>query len=185
MSFNMKMSDSLHNSVTNNITEWNSIELGKLLDYDFNKIGYRVDTTDIFSIAKEGEIKFFADLNNDGSVDEVQYILGTTNDADFTPNPNDKPLYRIINGDVTTHLVTNFQFAYTDSSGTEITPIGSLNSANQRKNIKGVSIDFNIGSPVPELDLYRETEIVNGNEVIVEEFVEVEWRKKFTPKNIY
>ena len=74
-SFNLKMNDSINTSTLNNVALWESIEFGELTDYDFNKIGYRTDSVFVFSKAEVSEIEFYGDLDNDGIVDTVQYIL--------------------------------------------------------------------------------------------------------------
>jgi hypothetical protein len=165
----MKMSDTLTESVTKNITKWNTIEMNKLFDYDFNKIGFRIDGDNVFSVAKEDELVFLTDINNDGSVDSVCYKLGYSKNTRNTNNPYDKPLYRIINNtNTTTYMVTTFNFSYLDSSGSIITPTSSLNTSDARKKIKGLMVVCKLQSP----------------DAINEEYKEVEWKKKFFPKNI-
>ncbi len=169
LSFNIKMSDTLTESVTKNITKWNAIEMNKLFDYDFNKIGYRIDKDDLFSVANENEVFFKTDINNDGSADSVCYKLGSTKNARNTSNPYDKPLYRIVNNsDTTIHLVNSFTFSYLDSTGRTITPVSSLNTASERKKIKGLIVVCKLQSP----------------DEINDEYKEIEWKKKYFPKNI-
>ena len=129
LSFNIRMSDTFNDSVINNKNLFDTIEFGILLNYDFNKIGYRVDSDIIFSKTKESEFYYFGDLDDGGVVDSIHYVLGSTADASETSNPDDKPLYRIINDtDTTTNFVNNFEIVYIDSAGAEITPTSSLNS---------------------------------------------------------
>lgn len=189
MSFNIKMNDAINISAQNNMALWDSITLGQISDYDFNKIGFRTDSVFVFSKAETTEIEFYGDLNNDGVVDTVQYILldsaylakhdynfnGRGNPASGTENPNDIPLYRIVNGTVnskdnTISLVTDFQITYNDFQGEEITT--SLSTHTQRKSIKGITVNYTVASAFPVI-----TEIDTVYQV-------VDWEKKYTPKNI-
>ena len=188
-SFNFKMNDAINTSALNNIALWDSITLGQLADYDFNKIGYRTDSVFVFAKAEESEVEFYGDLDNDGIVDTVQYILidstylanhsyslnEETNPAERTENPNDIPLYRIVNGteyssDNVITLVTDFQITYNDFQGEVITT--SLSTHTARKNIKGMTVNYTIGSHSPIITEFDTTYQI------------VEWEKRFTPKNI-
>lgn len=169
VNFNIKMSENVNESVIKNIAKWNVIGLNKLFDYDFNKIGFRVDSTDIFSVAKEDEFNYLADVDNDGNIDEVHYILGDEQDASSTANPDDKPLYRIINdNDTTINMVKTFEFSYFDSSGI-IIPTSNLTQATERRKIKGLKVVCNIESPFAS----------NG------EYQDAEFKKKCFPKNLF
>ncbi len=167
LTFNIKMNNSLNIAVENNITVWDTIELGKLSDYDFNKIGYRTDSVFVFAKATDTELIFSADLDNDGVVETVHYVLGSESDALYTDNEDDKPLYRIINStDTTTSLVKSFKFTYNDASGAEITT--SLSTHTARKEIKGITVNFTIVAAATVDTIYQE----------------MDWQKKFTPRNI-
>ncbi len=177
LNFNMKMNDAINTSTQNNMALLDNIHLGQLTEYDFNKIGYRTDSVFVFSKAEETEIEFFGDLDDNGSVDTIRYFLGSDYNIDIynfnsysssgTANPDDIPLYRIVNGiDTTISLVTYFELTYNDANGSEITT--SLSTHIARKEIKGVTVNFTIGSHSPVDTVYQE----------------VEWQKRFAPKNI-
>jgi len=57
----------------NTIVQSSSIELKKVIDYDFNKIGYRTPKKILAINVKS--ISFQADLDNNGIVDTVQYTF--------------------------------------------------------------------------------------------------------------
>jgi len=193
------MNDAISTSAQNNLALWDTITLGQVTDYDFNKIGFRTDSVFVFSKAEETSIEFYSDLDNNGFVDTVQYILidsnyiskygysfsGNGNPANNTANKNDMPLYRIVNGTVNSQdkmvsLVTDFGLTYFDSEGDSI--MTSLSTHEQRKEIKGITVNFTISSPSPIITAYGETE--DGKIELDTTYQVIEWQKKFTPKNI-
>ena len=199
MSFNFKMNDAINTSAQNNLVLWDSITLGQVTDYDFNKIGFRTDSSFVFSKAEEKAIEFYSDLDNNGFVDTVQYILidssylsvygngfnGKGNPADNTANSGDMPLYRIVNGTVNSpdklvSLVTDFSIIYHNSAGDSITT--SLTTHVKRKEIKAVTVNFTISSPSPVITNIGETE--TGEPLFDTAYQVIEWQKKFSPKNI-
>lgn len=83
-----------------------------VLEYDFRKIGFcenpnalpRPEENAIL-YADTSEIVFLTDLmiapdydKGDGVVDTIRYQLGPTSELSGTPNPDDRKLYRIVNG---------------------------------------------------------------------------------------
>lgn len=75
------------------ITQRNAVEVARQLEFDFAKIGYHV-ATDRIKAADSTSIKFRSDLTNNGTVDEIEYRIGTLAQASVTPNPLDFPMYR-------------------------------------------------------------------------------------------
>lgn len=51
-----------------------------------------------FVSAKENKVTLLADLKNDGIIDTVRFYLSEAVDMEGTPNPNDRILYKSING---------------------------------------------------------------------------------------
>jgi hypothetical protein len=121
------------------IVQQNLVEVVKLIEYDFRKIGYCKDWTKInqpFAIisADSNQISFQTDIVNttaandygDGEVDTLRYYLGSTSELSATPNPNDRLLYRVINGAAPkgSNLgVTQFKLTYFDALGDTISPL--------------------------------------------------------------
>jgi hypothetical protein len=58
----------------NAIVQTSSIELKKVIDYDFNKIGFRTSNTKITAV-DSNSISFQADLDNNGIVDTISYAF--------------------------------------------------------------------------------------------------------------
>jgi hypothetical protein len=91
------------------IVQQNLVEIAKLLEYDFRKIGYCKDyskipiATHAIRYADTSKIIFWTDFptlfspSGDGNIDSLTYYVGPTSELSATPNPNDKLLYRIEN----------------------------------------------------------------------------------------
>lgn len=133
--------NSSHEVINANIAQVNLKEIAEVLEYDLYKIGYRVPSNKILE-ADSTRIRFQADLNNDGKIDTVYYLLGNPNELAETPNPRDRILYRIENNERLrgSNLgVVDFKLTYYDSSNTKIN-YNSLTSQNSRDKIR--SIEF-------------------------------------------
>lgn len=69
----LMMNSSSHSNTFSHIQQMTATEFGSVLEYDLNKVGYRVQSGNkIVSFDSTG-ISFFADLNNDGVMDSVTY----------------------------------------------------------------------------------------------------------------
>lgn len=62
-----------HSNNVSQIEQRNTTEFGRVVEYDFNKIGYRVVAGDKIVAMDSTSITFRADLNNDGVTDSVRY----------------------------------------------------------------------------------------------------------------
>lgn len=94
----------------------NAKTLAEIVDDDLRKIGYKYSGTAITQ-ADSQRISFHGDINNDGTMDQVTYFLGSKEDAPETPNPDDKVLFRVVNNDTIggpTLGLTNLKFSYLD-----------------------------------------------------------------------
>ncbi|MEW6701202.1 MAG: hypothetical protein AB1298_00645 [Bacteroidota bacterium] len=140
----LRMNDS---SVENNylysgerIVQQNLVEVVKLIEYDFRKIGYCKDWEKIpfqslaIISADSNRISFLTDIVNtpdtndygDGIVDTLRYYLGSTSELSVTPNPKDRLLYRVVNNSAPkgSNLgVTQFKLTYFDALGDTISPL--------------------------------------------------------------
>ncbi|HNW61142.1 MAG TPA: hypothetical protein PKI62_15815 [bacterium] len=68
--FNM----SAHSNNISQIEQKNLTEFGRVIEYDFNKIGYRVTSGDTIIAMDSTYIRFRADLDNDGTADSISYV---------------------------------------------------------------------------------------------------------------
>ncbi|RPH35755.1 hypothetical protein EHM92_05650 [bacterium] len=114
------------------------VAVTQLLEYDFRKIGFckepnnLVDPTKAILLADTSRLKFLTDLDfgsgPDGVLDSVYYYLGDTTELSQTPNPRDRYLYRVVNGETPKGAnlgITSFTMKYFDRSGVPIpTPVG-------------------------------------------------------------
>ena len=75
----------------------NTKTLAEILDYDLRKIGYRHEGTAII-LADSTHLTFMADIDSNGTAEEVDYFVGDSTEASGTFNPNDIILKRTING---------------------------------------------------------------------------------------
>jgi len=97
----------------------------EIINHDFRKIGGGVASPAI-AITDTFSLTFFADVDEDGAVDEVRYSLSTTALASSTPNPNDRILYRDVNGVQTVDTpagVTAFTVTLRDQYGNATTEL--------------------------------------------------------------
>jgi len=65
---------STHSNNVSQIEQRNLTEFGRVLEHDFNKIGYRVASGERIVVMDSTLIRFRADLNNDGVVDSVAWV---------------------------------------------------------------------------------------------------------------
>jgi len=144
-------------------------DVSELIEYDFYKIGYRIDV-DKISIADSNEIKFYTDIDNNDLADSIHYFLGDITDLSYTYNPNDKPLYRQRNDQdslLTEYPVVDFQLSYFDSIGNTLAYSSLTNSAG-RELIKSIKIEIKVESDELYDDKYQTSK----------------WKKKISPKNL-
>lgn len=95
------------------IVQQNLVTTVEVLEYDFRKIGYCEDPfklphpeRDAILFADTSDIRFLTDVmvppyddpQGDSLLDIVEYKLGDPSELSGTPNPNDRMLYRIVNG---------------------------------------------------------------------------------------
>ncbi len=120
------------------LVQSNLVATVTLLEHDFRKIGFckdwnaLPDPTQAIIFADSNRIAFLTDENADGVVDTLEYFTGTTAALSMTPNPKDKMLYRVVNGDsLYANLgVTQFHINYYDAMGNPlsipVTPPGAI-----------------------------------------------------------
>lgn len=111
------------------ITQRNLVEVVKLLEYDFRKIGYckdwqaMPDPSKAIIRADSTSITFLTDENSDGVVDTMSYYLGSVEELSNTANPRDRMLYRKVNHQIPLSAnlgVTKFSLTYYDPFGNQI-----------------------------------------------------------------
>ena len=109
-----RMNDaSIQNTFKNSgelIVQQDLVEVVKLLEYDFRKVGYCLqynkipDPSKSIIYADSSRISFITDVavpptypKGEGNIDTLTYYLGPASELTSTPNPNDRLLYRVLN----------------------------------------------------------------------------------------
>lgn len=108
--------------------------LVEVMESDFRRVGYNVTASSSFFLAETSQVAFYADIDNDGNPDTIEYLIGSTGELADTPNPDDRLLYRLVNGDTLTvgAGMTRFYLKYYALGGAplilpvDVSLIGSL-----------------------------------------------------------
>lgn len=110
---NDKATQNTYNFSGELVVQQNMVTMVEVLEYDFRKIGYCENPLALpdpeensILYADTSDIKFLTDVmippyddpHGDGVLDTVEYKLGPTSELTGTPNPDDRKLYRIVNG---------------------------------------------------------------------------------------
>lgn len=153
--FNENVSSANFEILNSNISQEDAIETGKILEFDLYKIGFKA-TGEKIQLADSLEIIFFSDFNNDDVLDSIRYYVGNTSELSHTSNPDDRPLYRKVNTNTVNAIgaVTDFNFAYFDSSGSQIS-YPSLSNSAVREKIKSIRILIGIEAAEPVNSVYH------------------------------
>ncbi|MCF8242629.1 MAG: hypothetical protein K9J16_14720 [Melioribacteraceae bacterium] len=166
LNLNIQITSSTNEMLLNNVTQQISAASIQDVEYFLYKIGHSVNSAQILT-ADSSSLQFKGDFNNDGSEETLNYYTGTINDLASTPNPNDKPLFKVLNSGspISIGTVRLFKFSYFDSLGAMISYDGLAGKLDEIKSIKIESI---FTSPEP----------------INENYPELEWVRLIRPKNI-
>lgn len=185
LSLNIQLSDSSRESFENTHLQSSVITISEVIEYDFYKIGYNVDSNFVL-LADSTRLRFCADIADSNNVDTIYYYTGTTNEASFSENPNDFPLYRVKNGIVNRlATVSEFKLTFLDSTSSQILPATLFSSQVARNQIKSIQVNFLIQSFVP---LSQDSIVVytdEGNSVTEPIYEGAEFQKIITLKNIF
>lgn len=116
----------------------------EILEYDFYKIGYRVNTDKIL-IADIDNLKFLTDAKNNGIIDTIRYYTESLIDTVDVDEYDYKILYRKINLQNASRIskIKNFSLSYYDSVGYKLNYSNLVNS-NERKKIKSIELDIEV-----------------------------------------
>ena len=115
------------------VVQENLVSLVQTIEYDFRKMGYRVDDpTKVMLRADSTHISFLGDIDDNGVIDTVDWYLGSP--VTTTPNPNDRSLYRKIlpapatGSSITTSVpgVAEFAMKYLNQDGQPAQTLGQI-----------------------------------------------------------
>ena len=126
------------------IAQEHAASIAELIEYDFRKIGFGVDdSTAAIISADSSRITFWSDIDADSAIDSVRYFLGDVSEASSTPNPLDRVLYRLVNGEPERDVnlgVTNFALTYFDAN---------RNATTTPSEIRTIQVDLTVESTAP------------------------------------
>ncbi len=154
------------------LVQENLVEVVGLLEYDFRKIGYCADPallpdpSKAILYADKDSVAFLTDVvteakpKGDGVLDTMRYYTGPVEELAETPNPRDRYLYRVINGEppIGVNLgVINFEISYFDVYGDILsTPIPEDSTGT----ISTMEITVAVENPVAYAEKYERTQAV-------------------------
>ena len=150
---NFQMNNASYEKFGQSTIQQTAISTMETIEYDFYKIGYRV-STEVIQVADSTTTKFKTDLitttypEGDGTEDIIEYSIGTEEDLNSTPNPNDKPLYRKVNSgqNELVGTVTEWKINYYDLLGNELA-YSSLLDSTGRSAIRAIGLHAKFESP--------------------------------------
>jgi hypothetical protein len=123
--------------------------ISSVIENDFYKVGYRISDPSKLNIADSNRFSYKSDVNNDGTTDSVRYYLGNIFQATKTLNPNDMPLYKVLNGGTPISLgfVRNCNFTYYDSTGRQISSYANPTNIDTLKKVRIIKVYIRCESP--------------------------------------
>jgi hypothetical protein len=133
------MSDNGQQTNVSLATEQNCVTLSKMIESDLSKTGYK-KTGNPMIVTDSTKIKFYADIDDNGSLDSVSYYSGPLTSAFMSLNPRHKLMYRTWNTKTTTMNlgVTKFNVIYYDSSGAVTTQPSMVRSFKVKMDLESV-----------------------------------------------
>ncbi len=145
------------------MSKQNIENISQIFTLDMQNLGYRAADSAITE-ATEHSITFKYDIDGDGTLDVVRWDYDESIKDQQTTNPDDHPLYRIVNGVQTTlhACITSFKLSYILTDGTE-----TFNPS-QLGHIRNIRINIIAESPEKYNDYYSKSS----------------WQKLFTPANL-
>jgi hypothetical protein len=160
LTLNIRMSQESDYTTMNQITKMNVNAVANFVEYDFRKVGYNAPDPKI-EYADSTKFTFNADLDDDGSVDQVTWEYKAGTGVSSTNNPDDRLLVRIKNGQQTdiTRGVTDFDITYYDDQNQTTT---------NPPDVIFIEVFIEVQSPSQ----------IDG------EYITTSWEKRFAPWNL-
>lgn len=127
------------------------VDFTTMLEYDFRKIGYVKGQENLshaaqaIKTADKHKLVFYADIDNSGDQEEIEYSVGDSTQLTNTPNIHDVPFFRKVDGSgagIGSYGIVEFQLEYFDYSGIKLkTPVTNLGA------VSTISITVSCESP--------------------------------------
>ncbi len=167
------------------IMQRNLLELVSLIERDFKRIGYTVDSELIKSAAEaitqanDTSITIVGDFDDSGTVQPIMYYIGKTSEMSSTKNPDDRILYRKVGTSPAIKInynVTYFHLDYFDSFND---PIATPVPASSTGSIASIMISLKLEST----DSYKTSIDYTGSDSA--KYSEIYWRQvRVSAKNL-
>lgn len=110
----------------------NAKTLADIMSYDIRKIGFRKIGTALIT-AQPKKLSFYSDIDSNGVVDVVTYLLSDSLRCLNTSNPRDKILLRVVNNDTSKGPslgLVDLNFSYFKNNGIKTTALDSIRYIN-------------------------------------------------------
>lgn len=147
----------------------NAKTLAEIINYDFRKIGFNYSGTAITK-ADSTRIKYFADIDRNGTIDTVEFYASDSTKSLGTENPRDIILYKKLNGVEQSGPslgLTKIKFSYLDQYNIKTTVPA---------NIKYIKVELWVESIFREMD----SNFVKPNHPYLFTY----WEMKINPRNL-
>ncbi|WP_445665818.1 hypothetical protein [Fodinibius sp. AD559] len=178
LSMNRNISQSSQELTMRQVTQMHTGTVSQILEKDIPNIGYQQNGTISSPItdADSDFIQFKSDIDNDGSVETIEWKF-TDTDVNSS-NPNDKVLIRRVDGKESKFKtgITKFEITYLNKDRSEISPSLLSNllggAQTERDKIRFIEINFTVES--------KEKIGRPGNA----DYTKSTWEKQYTPQNL-
>jgi hypothetical protein len=126
---NNSSTEDLYRGSGNLVAQTNLATVVQILETDFRKIGYCSDwkqipvPTEAILSADSISIRYLTDVDKNGIVDTMFYYFDPLTDIPGTPNPRDRFLYSVVNGETPVGVnlgVTQYRMEFFNSLGTKL-----------------------------------------------------------------
>ncbi|OGU29175.1 MAG: hypothetical protein A2X67_15025 [Ignavibacteria bacterium GWA2_55_11] len=111
-----------------------------VLEWDLRNIGYNYITSAIL-VAQSNELQYYADVDNNGSIETVRYYLTAVSTTLAGEPVTRYELVRTVNGvgNTTVQRIVSLEFSYQDASG---------NATTVPSSVRGIKVNITVDSPV-------------------------------------
>ncbi|MDP2035955.1 MAG: hypothetical protein Q8L04_01120 [Ignavibacteria bacterium] len=166
---NLQISASHRDNFYGSISQVEVVNSATVMEYDLEKIGYKSTSSNKIILADTSAIQFYSDYDDDQTLEQVKYRIGSTSALSGTDNPNDKPIYRQIDDGQSMFIgsAKYLRFTYFDSLGNQIS-YQTLAEQTSRNIIKMIQVNL----------IYESPFLIDGS------YQTTQWKKTFNPKNL-
>lgn len=128
INFNIFQTNTRFSSDSELQMQQNAKTLAEIVNHDLRKIGYEYENNP-FIAADSQFISFYSDIDRDGTMDSVTYVLSEPSEASTTTNPTDRILKRVVNNDTLSGPslgLTKIKFSYLDQIASPTTVLSDI-----------------------------------------------------------